>query len=219
MKNLIKILTLIGLFAASASAQFVNFADNGSPANLSAFFYLGGDTGTNYVVAPSGAVGALDNDNQIMFSGYVPVAPPASPTSVPFAFWIHDDGYVTANFLNHQAQFSMQNVSDDPLPVAANSVLFGVSGLFAADSGLVLTPTFNFVSGDTDLTSNFSSNYDAGTGTFTFFNTGAFSVPNGMNLTFTGTFTTSAVPEPSTYAAIAGALALGWVAWRRRQRV
>jgi len=32
------------------------------------------------------------------------------------------------------------------------------------------------------------------------------------------TLTTSAVPEPSTYAALAGALALGAVAWRRRVR-
>ncbi|ACB74999.1 PEP-CTERM sorting domain-containing protein [Opitutus terrae] len=32
------------------------------------------------------------------------------------------------------------------------------------------------------------------------------------------TYTTSAVPEPSTYAAIAGAAALGFAAWRRRGR-
>jgi hypothetical protein len=32
------------------------------------------------------------------------------------------------------------------------------------------------------------------------------------------TLTASAVPEPSTYAALAGAAALGLAAWRRRQR-
>lgn len=75
----------------------------------------------------------------------------------------------------------------------------------------------------------------AGAHTFNAFNgnTETFSIGSGLDVsvdelnvwTFSGSFnsamlsydTVSAVPEPSTYAALAGAAALGFVAWRRRR--
>ncbi|MCX6952193.1 MAG: PEP-CTERM sorting domain-containing protein [Verrucomicrobia bacterium] len=40
---------------------------------------------------------------------------------------------------------------------------------------------------------------------------------SGLSSTGVISVTASAVPEPSTYAAVAGVLALGWAAWRRRR--
>jgi hypothetical protein len=203
MKKLL-VLLATGLLTASASAQHVNFANSGSPANLSAFFYIDGEE-TDYVTAPTSL--ELADYEYVTFNGEVNPA-------VPFALSIFDDGAVET----HEASFTISNSTGGTMPVSANSLSFGVSGLFAASPGETLLPTFTFVSSDPLIAGKFSTSYNALSGTFTFFNTGAFSFSNESTLTFTGNFATAAIPEPSTYAAMAGVLALGLAAWQRRRR-
>lgn len=76
------------------------------------------------------------------------------------------------------------------------------------------TSTWNMVSGGFDIHLVGNSGYDSeiGSGDGPTLGLGDVSIDNfvGTNL--------SAVPEPSTYAALFGACALGFAAWRRRQR-
>lgn len=89
---------------------------------------------------------------------------------------------------------------------------------FGGTLNLSLINDFAPSSGDTfDL-----FNYTAATGTFDTVNLGSLSSGLAWDtsaLYTTGTLSviTSAVPEPSTYAAILGACALGFVAWRKRR--
>lgn len=68
--------------------------------------------------------------------------------------------------------------------------------------------------------SNYAVSYSDNAAAFTHFDTVAFGGQFALNENFTFTnlsLTYNAIPEPSTYAALAGALALGFVAWRRRR--
>ncbi len=47
---------------------------------------------------------------------------------------------------------------------------------------------------------------------------GTFALSSGGNLTYGGSLGAATIPEPSTYAAIFGAMTLGFVAWRRRNQ-
>lgn len=204
---------LASLFlAATAIGQtYVNFADSGSPASLSAFFYIDG-AATNYITAPTSK--SLSDASSASFDG----SAAGSPGVFPLNFSVYDDGYATTNTLGYQASFSITNNTGSDQPVSTDSLEFGVSGLYAIDAGLNLTPTFSIVSGDTLITSQLITTYNAGTGTFTFKNDQGFTITNGTTLTFTGNFNTSAVPEPSTYAAIFGLAALGLALWQRRRK-
>lgn len=93
----------------------------------------------------------------------------------------------------------------------------------------------NWVWSDAPTNFNASQNYAftfATAGSITGFAANLFTIDDGGNSAFAvGTwsitqngndlvlnYTASAIPEPSTYAALAGVLALGLAAWRRRQR-
>ena len=74
-------------------------------------------------------------------------------------------------------------------------------------------PTFHYPGSEVSLTSYFLT--PGYTGTFTGFSSG---VVNAVPSDFTvNSLTISAIPEPSTYAALFGLAALGLVAWRRRR--
>ena len=70
----------------------------------------------------------------------------------------------------------------------------------------------------TPLVIEFSSAVEAYMKTAPAFSGSSVSVFEGNNTYVLGTYTYSAVPEPSTYAAIAGALGLGYAVYRRRRQ-
>jgi len=98
----------------------------------------------------------------------------------------------------------------------------GLSLLGFYDSDMTLNPSSQAFRTDSSLTINFTSamaNYNymptAGfSGTVNVFND-ASSLSGGYDI---GTYSYSVVPEPSTYAAIAGALGLAYAVYRRRRQ-
>ncbi|MFA6288911.1 MAG: autotransporter-associated beta strand repeat-containing protein [Opitutaceae bacterium] len=92
----------------------------------------------------------------------------------------------------------------------------GLSGLVAGDSFGLFTAAF-YTPGFTGvaMTGAYAPTFEENLGVWT-------GIDAGLLFTFTeanGTLGISAVPEPATYAAIFGALALAGVVWRRRSRV
>jgi len=145
---------------------------------------------------------------------YVPVWPDPSVNTSALVGWENFD-YVTVHF-----NFGQE--------VTLNSASFyfadsdGSAGVYYPSNLVVHTDDFSYTQGaapgnppGSGTTVPFTFSFDSVTTdhidlTFT---------PDGnWNMMSEATFSgTSAVPEPSTYAAIAGALALGFVTYRRRQ--
>ena len=113
-------------------------------------------------------------------------------------------------FLDHGVYFHAEEVND------------GDGGSTGMERG---TYTWNSVTGATTLSTTVENNGDVGMSTI---DSGATFSVSGSTLTITnpdgpatGTFdltSVSAVPEPSTYAVIAGVLVLGIAAIRRRKQ-
>ncbi|MCB1106202.1 MAG: PEP-CTERM sorting domain-containing protein [Cephaloticoccus sp.] len=98
------------------------------------------------------------------------------------------------------------NVPDDP-----DVYLFSVSDTLASGS------SYSFVTGSAIAAASAGYTNTFNPGTYDIISSGGI-FGNGASGTFTiSTVPVSAVPEPGTYALMAGLATLGFVAWRRRQ--
>jgi hypothetical protein len=122
-----------------------------------------------------------------------------------------------------------------------NAFDFSTSGAFGADNyfvGSALTSTsapFGGVgvalnsnpitlAGEVGAGDSFAIFWTDGAGSYGFVTAGALLPADGSTVAYNGTFTSdpytaqgTIVPEPSAFAALAGVMALGWVAVRRRR--
>lgn len=123
-------------------------------------------------------------------------APGYSSSTGNLRFYLNSQNNSWTTIPNGRIVFSFQ------LPAAVAGTITGFSVLSDNRS---LAPSFS-------VTSN-------GSGLLTFTQIADINFGgSGPAANLIGTFTTTAVPEPSTYAALAGLLALGYVALQRRRR-
>lgn len=203
---------------------------------------FGGISSANHITVHSG--GTLDpSPGPIDQSGDTGTLQAADVTFASGSRWIVNLGDATGtagasyNWDTHTGGWSLLDVTGTlALPGGGGAIDLLVS------TGGHATPDFDFVAtpANFDPTANYSFRF-ASAGSITGFDstvfnigydpllpsiglnaptyfTGSWSVSmhdNGLYLNYTGA---SAVPEPSTYAALLGASALGLVAWRRRRR-
>lgn len=211
------VFSLVGLAALtrSASAQaFVNFADPGAPVELTAFFYVGTDS-PNYITGEN--PGELADSDLVNFNGSAAIA---GGGNLGFTLSLYDDGMKDATpELVSQMSFYVSNYSGQSLFIAAESLRFGLSGLYAL--GGTLDGTFAYtpiVYGADPFDFGLVSQYDPETGSFFLTNSEAFEIPTDVIVLFIGTFGATPVPEPAAWATLMGGGVLGFVLMRRGRR-
>lgn len=132
----------------------------------------------------------------------------------------------TFTYLDYGPDVAVANLSDLVFTISFDATTKGLTLGFSADGGV--TPgesvTFNPITG---ISNGSTWAADVSAGAWYAAPTDGFSVrllgrstvdAIGSGQLYADNFSVSAVPEPSTYAAIAGLVMLGVVAWRRRGR-
>jgi hypothetical protein len=187
---------LLGFLLASfsASAEFINFANPGSPVSLNAYIHINGSP-TNYITGTN--PGLLSDSDHIDFSG---------DSEVNVLLAIYDDGFKSViPALIAQASFSIFNSTGSTLNIEAGALQIGVTGLYALGDDQ-LSPDFNFdyvrIGDENPDGVTLASSYDHLTGSFYFTNLTALSIPNLSGLVVDGTFNSVAVPEPGTLGCV-----------------
>ena len=209
--------TYTGATAVSAGKLVVNGSAAGSAFTINSGATLGGSGTVGTLTVASGGILAPGNSPGTLTAGNTTFAGGAT-----FQFQLNDasgSAGTAWDLLAVNGTLTLNATSDNPFTLDLTSLTSADVAGDAANFHSAADYSFTFLT-TTDGVSGFSSDaFTIDTSHFTNPFTGTWSVSltnsgHDLTLNYTGA---SAIPEPSTYAALAGLAALGLAFWRRRR--
>lgn len=187
------VLTFGGSFTAGTQFDYLATRTAGSRWQVgSSATNLSDTTGTNFALNASG-------DNVFAYNGTT------APTTGSSSLWI--TAFASNAFLTTGSQSASLTYLPSAFTLGTNAISLGLANAAANENGAYTSTSISGTAAQISTALNTSSSWT------TFTTAGAQAIPTSA------TFTLTAIPEPSTFAAILGVVALLGVATRRRRSV
>lgn len=212
MRKPLLFLSIAVICANMASAAYVDLATPDNSANLT------------FSISDSALAWSKPSQSFVLDdAGYASASLERTDWMLQVGLGLHDkesaialaEGPVGPTFAYQQLSISFFNFTTDDVTFSEETLSISIADLFSAEPAHITG--FIFTGPDAIVNeSNWDASYNAVDGTLTFSNSDEFTLLSGDSLWLHGQFTV--IPEPASFAALAGLLGAGYALYRRRIR-